>query len=86
MHPLKKPKIVELNTDRICVRVTRKGKRFTLDGDMAVAKSDTIWAELPKTYKVLNKDGQEIPGNFLITVETIDPHHLITDYASNSNS
>jgi len=85
MHPIKNPKIVDINADRICVRVTRKGKKFTLDGDMAVAKADTVWAQLPKTYKVLNKDGSEVQGSFLISVETIDPHHLITHYEDNRN-
>lgn len=86
MHPLKHPKIVEINQTRICVPVKRKGKTLLRDGTFTFAKPDTLWAELPKNFKVMDK-GIEIPasGKFLITVNTIDPYHLITDYADNNN-
>ncbi len=36
---------------------------------------------LPDDFKVFNEDGEDVPalGEFYVTVETFDPHHLITD-------
>jgi len=86
MHPLNNPRVISLGTTRAAVPVTRKGKTFAVDGPVTVARADTNWAELPAAFKVVGKDGQEIPasGKFLITVNSIDPFHLITDYNENS--
>lgn len=82
MHPLKNPHIIHLDTTRAAVTVEREGKTLISTGVIHFAKPDTQWAELPKEYRVINEDGEEIPasGKFLITVESIDPFHLITDY------
>ncbi len=84
MHPIKNPKIVHINATRICVPVKRKGKSLIRDGTLSFARPDTVWAELPKHFKVINDNGEEVPaaGKFLITVESIDPYHLITDYTA----
>lgn len=64
------------------------GKKQTLiveDKLPVVCKSDTVWAELPKRILVLSKGGRKIKssGKLYISVETINPFHLITDQNEN---
>jgi hypothetical protein len=85
MHPIKHPKTINLNTVRACVSVEREGKELISAGNVQFARADTVWTELPDDYKVVNEDGEEIKpsGKFLISVESIDPYHLVTDFVSN---
>ena len=87
MHPLKHPRIIHVDKIRICVPVKRQGRKLTRDGNIAFSRTDTLWAELPLNYKVLTESGEEVKpsGKFLITVESIDPYHLVTDYHENNS-
>jgi hypothetical protein len=81
MHFLKNPIPVRLNKPLLCVTVERKGKTLAIDGGVELARADTVWAALPEDMKILSESGEEIKpsGRFLVTVESIDPYHLVTD-------
>jgi hypothetical protein len=63
------------------VKIKVKGKKLIIQDGIVIAKPDTQIAELPENYKIVNKDNEEIqPTNkFYISVETINPYHLIFD-------
>lgn len=79
MHPIKGPHF-SLDKPRACVQVERKGKRLHLNG-IQIAKESTLWTNLPDDYKIIDKDGNEVPKERtrIISVETIDPYHLIAE-------
>lgn len=64
------------------VQVEVYGKKLIVhDGSLCLVKGDTLVTELPSEFKVYGIDGEEIPpaNKFYITVETINPYHLILD-------
>jgi hypothetical protein len=81
MHFLKNPIPVRLNKSVVCVPVDREGKKLVVSGGIDLARPDTVWAALPEDMKILSESGEEIKpsGRFLVTVESIDPYHLVTD-------
>lgn len=73
-----------IGQEKVAVKVERiKGtKQYRIvPGEIGVVRSDTVVAELPRDYSIVNDDGEEIKpmGNFHITTETIDPYHLVID-------
>lgn len=74
----------KIGQEKIAVKVERvKGKKQyrVMPGEISIVKSGTTVAELPKDCSIVNELGEEIKptGRFLITVETIDPYHLVID-------
>lgn len=46
-----------------------------------ICKPDTLFVELPERFSVVDSNYKEIKksGKFYISIETIGPHHLLTD-------
>lgn len=74
-----------IGKNHVAVRATVEGKKLITDGELVFVKPDTQIAELPPAYKVIDSNGEEIPpsGKFYITVQTINPYHLIMDISTN---
>lgn len=73
-----------IGQEKIAVKVEQvKGKKQyqVISGEICIVKSDTLVAELPGEFSIVNELGEEIKptGNFLITAETIEPYHLVID-------
>lgn len=70
---------------RACVKVmkknTRQGVLYVVQPGIFIIDGSVKVMELTKG-KVVDEDGNELPatGKYLITSETIDPYHLVTDY------
>jgi hypothetical protein len=81
MHPLNNPIQITVDKPIACVPVKREGNKLILDGSIQIARDDTLWALLPKQFQVMDGNNNPIPpsGKFLITVESIDPYHLVAD-------
>lgn len=83
MHPASGSYTFTIDKPYAAVKVERKGKTLKLlPGEVFIAKEDTRYTELPKEYKLLTPDGEEIVphGKFLISTETLDPFHIVLDY------
>ena len=75
-EPLRRP--------HIAAGVRVDGKRHVLrltEDPLVIAKAGTLVVELPSNVRVMGTDGRPIAasGRFLVTVETIDPFHLLLD-------
>lgn len=69
-----------------CVTVTvqKKGVLVIKPNSFGVAQSGVLFAELPEKWKVVDPDPDEtepvLPSRqFYISVETIDPYHILID-------
>lgn len=62
----------------------KSNKLYVEDGGISVVKPDTKIAELPTKFKVYNSENEEVQpsGKFYISVETINPFHLLMDLPS----
>ena len=75
-YPLKQKRVaVEVR------RINRSNKFQVVPDKICMLKEGTLVSELPSNFKVVDEAGNEIKalGRFLISVETIDPYHLVTD-------
>lgn len=67
---------------RACVQVRREKNALVVqDGGIQIARPSTLFGMLTPGIKVMDGDGNELPatGTFYISLETIDPYHLLTD-------
>jgi tRNA A58 N-methylase Trm61 len=68
---------------RVCVKVKRIGRsrKYEIQEGIHVLKPDTVVTDLPESWKIVDADGNEVrpTGRFVITVDTIDPYHLVAD-------
>lgn len=68
------------------VRFEPGKKALTLDPDpdaksIYILKADTLVADLPNTFRVLDNKGKVVKasGQFAVTTETLDPYHVLVD-------
>jgi hypothetical protein len=90
MHFLRKDELScprELGKARAAVRVKVDGTRLVMTAvdAIVVAKRDALFVPLPERIRVIGPDGKAIKpsrgARFWITVETLDPYHLVTESA-----
>ena len=79
-----------LNKERVGVKVERFGskrehKYKIMEDSIVMVKSETLVMPvdfISNDFEVYDKEGKEVieqTGRFFITVETIDPYHIILD-------
>lgn len=79
----------ELGRPWAAVRVKLDGARLHIvddgEGALVIAKMDAIFAPLPERIVVVGPDGKIVKpskrSRFWVTLESIDPYHLVTDAA-----
>jgi hypothetical protein len=92
MHFLRKDELdrldCELGKPYAAVRVRVQGTHLVMTpGDeghcIVICKMDTLFVPLPERISVVGPDGQAVKpskgSRFWVTVETIDPFHLVTE-------
>lgn len=81
-HPVTNGRAIKLNGPTFGVQVKRGGRKvLVVCQGIEKTKDDALWFLLPEDIKVLDDDGNVVrpSGKFYITVETIDPYHLLAD-------
>lgn len=74
----------KLDQERVAVKVRKVGpKRYEVVPDsLCVIQASSKMFHVPEEWEIVTADGDRISptGRFLMSVETIDPYHLITDF------
>lgn len=71
----------ELQKPRVAVKVEKKGRKlYVIPDEIHFLKPGTLLMKCP--YEVVGPDGEKIEpvGQFVMTAETIDPYHMVTDW------
>lgn len=85
-HPLRQDearRAEPLTRPWAAVRCRLEGTCLVLDGDLFVAKSDSLWVELPERFDVVTAAGHPLRPSggrrFFISVETFSPFHAVLE-------
>lgn len=65
----------------VMAKVVELGKLMILSGTLCSVDKSTPIVKMPENFQIIDENGEELKptGEFYVTVQTIDPYHLVLD-------